>query len=44
MEAIDLMKIAVKGADDKKAHNIRVLDIKELTTLADLIHTDECCV
>ena len=35
MEAIDLMKIAVKGADDKKAHNIRVLDIKELTTLAD---------
>ena len=35
MEAIDLMKIAVKSADDKKAHNIKVLDINELTTLAD---------
>ncbi len=35
MEAIQIMQTAVKGADDKKAHNIKVLDIKELTTLAD---------
>jgi len=35
MEALDLMKIAGKGADDKKANDIKVLNISELTTLAD---------
>ncbi len=35
MQAIDLMQNAVKCADDKKAHDLKVLDIKDLTTLAD---------
>ena len=35
MESIELMKIAVKGADDKKALDIKALNITELTTLAD---------
>lgn len=35
MEAKDLMKIAVKCADDKKALDLKVLNITELTTLAD---------
>ncbi len=35
MNAIDIMKKAVKCADDKKANDIKVLDIKDLTTIAD---------
>ena len=35
MLAIDLMKKAVKCADDKKALDIKVLNIGDLTTLAD---------
>ena len=35
MEAKELMKIAVKCADDKKALDLKVLNITELTTLAD---------
>ncbi len=35
MDSLQLLKTAVKSADDKKAYNIKVLDIRELTTLAD---------
>ena len=35
MEAFELMKTAVKCADDKKAQEIKALNITELTTLAD---------
>lgn len=35
MEALDLMKLAVKCADDKKANDLKVLNITGLTTLAD---------
>ena len=35
MLAIDLMKKAVKCADDKKALDIKVLNIGDLTTLAE---------
>ena len=35
MDALQLLKIAVKSADDKKAYNLKALDIRGLTTLAD---------
>lgn len=35
METLELMRKAVKCADDKKASDIKVLSIGELTTLAD---------
>ncbi len=35
MDAISIMKKAVKCADDKKANDIKVLDIRDLTTIAD---------
>ena len=35
MDSLQLLKTAVKSADDKKAYNLKVLDIRELTTLAD---------
>ena len=35
MDAISIMKKVVKCADDKKANDIKVLDIKDLTTIAD---------
>ncbi len=35
MDALELMKTAVKCADDKKANDLKVLNITELTTLAD---------
>lgn len=35
MNAYDLMKLAVKSADNRKAINIQVLHVEELTTLCD---------
>ena len=35
MNAFDLMKTAVKAADSKKALNMQVLHVEELTTLCD---------
>ena len=35
MQGLDLMQLAVKCADSKKAADIKVLDIGHLTTLAD---------
>lgn len=35
MNSYDLMKLAVKSADDRKALNMQVLHVEELTTLCD---------
>lgn len=35
MDSIDLVKCAVKALEDKKAEDIRVLDIREVSILAD---------
>lgn len=35
MNSKEIMELAVKCADNKKAHNIKVLDVKELTTITD---------
>ncbi|MBQ2676028.1 MAG: ribosome silencing factor [Clostridia bacterium] len=35
MESNDILKIAVKALDDKKAHDIKVIKVDDLTVLAD---------
>lgn len=35
MEALDYVKIAVKALDDKKAEDIRVIDIQGVSSIAD---------
>ena len=35
MDSKELVKIAVKALEDKKAHNIKILDIKEISSVGD---------